>query len=132
MVRSRPVLPVASVPAWAGDPPRRDREATPAGKTAAPNPNFPRGARPEQSQSMAEREAAALAFVRENHPELASLLEQLKAMKPEQYERAIAELAQVGRTLANYKKNDERRYRLAPGTGKAERRAELPARPLVP
>lgn len=131
IVSSMAVLTLGSLAALAGDPSRPDPEAKPAGKTAAPNSNSPRGARPDQSQSMAEREAAALAFVREHHPELASLLEQLKAMKPDQYERAIAELAQVGRTLANYKKNDERRYRLALEAWKAKSRAELLAAQLV-
>jgi len=73
----------------------------------------------------AEREASALAFVRANHPELAELLEQLKAMKPDQYERAINELWQVNRQLAAYKKNDERRYQPALDVWKAKSRAEL-------
>jgi hypothetical protein len=75
----------------------------------------------------AAREAAALAFVRANHPELADLLEQLKAMKPDQYTRAINELWQVNRQLAAYKKNDERRYQPALDVWKARSRAQLVA-----
>jgi hypothetical protein len=77
------------------------------------------------ARSSAAREAAALAFVRENHPELADLLEQLKAMKPDQYERAINELSQVSRQLAAYKKNDIRRYQPALDVWKARSRAQL-------
>jgi hypothetical protein len=46
-------------------------------------------------------------------------------MKPDQYERAIAELSQVGKSLANLKRNDARRYRLALEVWKARSRAEL-------
>jgi hypothetical protein len=80
-----------------------------------------------QSKTAAAREEAALAFVRANHPELAELLEQLKAMKPEQYERAINELWQVNRQLAAYKRNDERRYQPALDVWKARSRAQLVA-----
>jgi hypothetical protein len=75
--------------------------------------------------SDAAREAAAVEFVRANHPELADLLEQLKAMKPDQYERAIRELWQVSRTLAAYKKNEIRRYQPALDLWRARSRAEL-------
>jgi hypothetical protein len=79
----------------------------------------------------AAREETALTFVREHHPELAELLEQLKAMKPDQYQKAIAELAQTSRALANLKKNDVRRYRAALDVWKARSRAELLAAETV-
>jgi hypothetical protein len=79
----------------------------------------------ENPAPAAAREAAVLEFVRANHPELAELLEQLKAMKPAQYERAIGELWQVTRQLAAFKKNDERRYQAALDVWKAKSRAEL-------
>jgi len=78
-----------------------------------------------------EREAAALAFVRANHPELALLLEPLKAMKPEQYEKAIAELDQVSRGLANLKKSDPRRYQVGLDVWKARSRVEVIAAQLA-
>jgi len=91
-----------------------------------------RGNRADRTEkSDAEREAAALAFVRENHPELADLLEQLKAMKPDQYERAINELWQVSRSLANFKKNEKRRYQPALDVWNARSRAELLAAQLA-
>jgi hypothetical protein len=83
------------------------------------------GVKPARPITAAARETAALAFVRENHPELAELLEQLKAMKPDQYERAINELWQVQRQLAAFKKNDERRYQPALDVWKARSRAQL-------
>jgi hypothetical protein len=86
---------------------------------------------PAPESTMAAREAVVLPFVRTNHPELADLLEQLKAMRPVQYERAIAELWQTTRMLANFKKNDERRYQAALDLWKARSRAELLAAELV-
>ena len=70
-------------------------------------------------------ETRALAFVRENHPELATLLAQLKPMKPEEYEKAVKELAQVSKTLATLKVNNPRRYAAALETWKARSRVQL-------
>jgi hypothetical protein len=77
------------------------------------------------------REVAVMAFVRKNHPELAEVLEQLKAMKPDEYERAINELWQVNRQLAAFRKNDERRYQPALDVWKARSRAQLIAAQMV-
>jgi hypothetical protein len=77
------------------------------------------------------REQAALGFVRENHPELAELLDLLKAMKPDQYERAINELWQTSKALGNMKKNDPRRYQAALDVWKAKSRVELVAAQMV-
>jgi hypothetical protein len=116
------LLCLGSLPATAADDPSAKKRAEkPAAKADAA-----RGEKPDPA-----REAAALEFVRENHPELAELLEQLKAMKPDQYERAIAELSQASRTLATIKKNDEQRYRLALEAWKAKSRADLLAAELV-
>jgi hypothetical protein len=78
-----------------------------------------------------EAEAAALAFVRENHPELAALLAQLKPMKPEEYRRAVRELAQVSRSLAETKTSNPKRYELALDSWKAKSRVELLAARLA-
>jgi hypothetical protein len=82
-------------------------------------------AKPARPISGEAREAAALAFVRENHPELSEVLEALKAMKPDEYQRAVNELWQVQRQLAAYKKNDERRYQPALDVWKTRSRAQL-------
>src|SRR5262249_49335957 len=72
-----------------------------------------------------EAEAAALAFVRENHPELAELLQQLKPMKPAEYEQAVRELAKVSRNLATIKAGNPQRYELNLNVWKARSRVEL-------
>jgi exonuclease VII large subunit len=70
-------------------------------------------------------EAAALAFVREHHPELADLLQQLKPMKPAEYERAVRELALISRNLAALKARNPRAYELGLDVWKARSRVEL-------
>jgi hypothetical protein len=118
------ILAVAGLVALADDRGPANPRSRPAGAPASGGAD--RGNRTDRTEkSDAEREAAALAFVRENHAELADLLEQLKAMKPDQYERAINELWQIQRTLANYKKNEKRRYQPALDVWKARSRAEL-------
>lgn len=57
-----------------------------------------------------EREAAALAFVQANHPELAAVLTQLKGMQRAQYENAIRDLFRVSEELAKAKEQDPQRY----------------------
>jgi hypothetical protein len=121
------MLALGTLVALADEREPANRESRAAGQPTSGGPD--RVSRAEKSD--AEREAAALALVRENHPELAELLEQLKAMKPDQYERAINELWQVSRTLANLKKNESRRYSPALDVWKARSRAELLAAQLA-
>lgn len=78
-----------------------------------------------------EREEAALAFVREHYPELTSLLESLRVMKPAEYSRAIGELYQVSRSLESLKPRNPRRYEVGLELWKAKSRAELLAARLV-
>lgn len=70
-------------------------------------------------------EAAALAFVGEHHPELASLLAMLKTMRPDEYAKAIRELGQVSRSLGNLKARDPGRYELGLELWKARSRVDL-------
>jgi len=79
----------------------------------------------------AEREAEALAFVRQHHPELATVLEALKPMNPSEYRKAIVELSQVGRTLAEVKVRNPKRYELALDAWKTKSRVELLAAQLA-
>jgi hypothetical protein len=72
-----------------------------------------------------EAEAAALAFVRENHPELGELLQVLKPMRPAEYERAVRELATVSRNLAALKARNPQSYELGLNAWKARSRVEL-------
>jgi hypothetical protein len=67
-----------------------------------------------------EREAAALAFVRNNRPELAPVLEQLQKSKPEEYRRAICDLFWTSEALAKLHDDDPRWHELALKTWKLE------------
>ncbi len=92
------------------------RAATAASGVASPEP---------------ETEADALAFVREHHPELAALLVRLKPMKPAEYRRAVRELSQVSRSLAQLKSRDPARYALGLESWKAKSRVQLLAARLA-
>ena len=76
-------------------------------------------------------EAAALAFVGENHPELAELLARLKSMKPEEYRKAVTELSQAAEKLGQLKGRDPRRYDAALEVWKARSRVNLLAARLA-
>lgn len=54
-----------------------------------------------------ERESAAIAFAGQNHPELATLLTNLKQNNPTEYRAAVAELDRVVERLAAMKKNSQ-------------------------
>jgi hypothetical protein len=58
------------------------------------------------------REAAALAFVRANHPELVELLEALRGTNTAEYQRAIRELFQTSERLADMQQRSPQRYDL--------------------
>jgi hypothetical protein len=58
------------------------------------------------------REAAALAFVRTNHPELIDLLEPLKAMNPAEYQKAIRDLFLTSERLGEMQQRNPQRYEL--------------------
>jgi hypothetical protein len=75
-----------------------------AGKDPTKEKDPAKNAAPKNSRSVAgftpEREAAALTFVRAHHPELAELLDRLKARRPQDYEKAIRDLFRVSERLA--------------------------------
>ncbi len=73
----------------------------------------------------AEREAAALAFVDQHHPELAALLDRLKPMNRDEYETAIVELFRVSETLAALRNRDPKRHDLMLDAWKARSRVDL-------
>jgi hypothetical protein len=102
----------------------------------APYANPKAGARYAAKAAPAEpfavREEEALAFVREHYPQLAALVEQLKAMRPDEYEKAINELYQDSRSLAGLKKlPDARRYEAALETWKAKSKVQVLAAQLA-
>jgi hypothetical protein len=120
LARALPALAalVLAASALAYEGPDDDRDK------AKSQPVARKAANPEGSPTP-DAEAAALAFVRENHPELAGLLEQLKPMKPAEYERAVRELATVSRNLAVLKARNPRAYELGLDAWKARSRVEL-------
>lgn len=69
------------------------------------------GSKPAPGMTKA-REAAALAFVEEHHPQLAELLVHLKQNQPRQYEAAIRDLFRTSERLANFHERDRARYEL--------------------
>jgi|GEM_PF-383886 len=92
-----------------------------AGKTDGPSDNDnkdkdnkDKSAEKSKSKRVAgftkEREAAAMTFVRVNHPELAALLEQLKLSDNAEYQRAIRELFVSSERLAQLQERSPRRY----------------------
>jgi hypothetical protein len=72
-----------------------------------------------------ENETEALAFVREHHQELAKVLEVLKPMDLVEYRKAIAELLQVSRNLADIKVRNPKRFEFALEAWKTKSRVEL-------
>lgn len=72
-----------------------------------------------------EREAAALMFASLHHPELSSLLGQLKESDPQEYQRAIRELFQASERLAQIQERAPARYELELEIWKLESRIRL-------
>jgi hypothetical protein len=73
----------------------------------------------------AEREADALAFAREHHPELAALIDKLRHDNRREYERALRELSQARERLMRLKKQSAEQYGLALAAWKLDSRAQL-------
>ncbi len=116
------VLWLGGLLALADESPRRSRPV---------DPKPSRVEKANASPLAPEREEFTLAFVREHHPELAALLESLKAMRPKEYQRAIGELYPVSRSLENLKLHNPRRYELGLELWKSKSKAELLAAKLV-
>ncbi len=115
-----------------GDNANTDKAKSPAGKTtaaksaAAKKPNV----RPLAPLS-AEREAAALAFARAHHPELAALIDKLRRDNRRDYDRAIRELSQACERLTRLKKQSAAQYELSLAAWKLDSRAQLLAAHLT-
>lgn len=67
---------------------------------------------PESPAFTKEREAAALTFVREHHPELGDLLAQLKQHNTREYQRAVRDLFRDSERLAQEQERNPKRYAL--------------------
>ena len=102
----------------------------PAKKEASAPPSDERASKPAKpprriSGFTEEREAAAMTFVRANHPELALLLEQLKLSDNAEYQRAIRELFHSSEKLAQLQERNPRRYPMELATWKLNSRIQL-------
>jgi len=84
-----------------------------------------KGEKPNLPPFSEEREAAALAFVGEHHPEVAELLARLKNNRPAQYRKAIRELSHASQRLAQWKERDPQRYELELRLWKLQSKAQL-------
>mgnify|MGYP001126223202 CR=1 FL=1 len=120
--------PTALTTALAADPPKASRpvaQAAPAkgaAAKAAPRAAAQNAATDKAAQTPVraarpleitpEREAIALSFAQEHHPEMAALLGHLKRSNKRQYERAIRELFRTSERLAQAKERDDARYEL--------------------
>ena len=67
----------------------------------------------EPSDSSHDDTDAVLSFVRDQHPELARLLARLRSSSPEQFKKAIADIARTKTRLYRLKDQDPKRYDLA-------------------
>jgi hypothetical protein len=101
----------------------------------AESPPVP-GARPGQLSRRSvtftpEREAAALAFLRLNRPELLPVLEDLQSSKPDEYQRAICDFFWTSETLAAIRQDDARLHELSLRTWQLEAQTHLLASQLA-
>jgi hypothetical protein len=76
------------------------------------------------------REAAVIAFVERNHPELADLLVHLKSSQPEEYEQAVRDLFRTTERLALIQERDPLQYELELAFWTAQSRVRLLAAKL--
>lgn len=79
----------------------------------------------------AEREAAALTFVRQHRPELVEVLENLKTAQPSEYQRAICDLFWTSEMLTAVRQEDRQRYDYALRSWQWEAKAHLLAAQLA-
>jgi hypothetical protein len=84
----------------------------------------------QQRHDSAQREAAALALVREHHGELFELLDHLKLQKHKAYLQAIQELWRASERLATVRQRDPDRYDLELRAWKIDSRIRLLAAKL--
>ncbi len=100
-----------------------------AAKTPPPKPaatNSPaKPARVKPAPLSAEREAEALAFAREHHPELAALIEKLRKDNRRQFDQALRQLSQDRDRLVRLKKTVAAAIRPGPRGVEARSRAHL-------
>lgn len=85
----------------------------------------------EEGKPVDKREAAALAFARTHHPELAELLSNLKRGNPTEYQRAIKELSAAVERITRIQERSPERYDFVLNTWKLDSRIRLLTARLV-
>jgi hypothetical protein len=123
------VVSLGGLPVFAGDPPASaSGQAVPHKSAAKPAPAKSalksNTAKPPAPLSP-EREAAALAFAREHHSELAALIDKLRRDNRRDYDRAIRELSQASERLTRLKKQSVEQYELSLAAWKLDSRTQL-------
>src|SRR5579883_918317 len=98
----------------------------PAKPAAAPQTaKTPAARKPAAAPLSPQREAEALAFAREHHPELAALIDKLRKDNRRQFDRALRELAQDRDRLVRLQKQAPAQYEFALAIWKLDSRAHL-------
>lgn len=87
--------------------------------------NRPRSVKKQQARLDAKARAAATAFARKHHPELADLLSVLKRADTDHYETALRELSVHADRLAKMAERDDERYAVSLAIWKHDSRFRL-------
>jgi len=103
----------------------RSHAADAPSNATASKPSPPRNAAKAQPGLSAQAQNDALAFAREHHPELATLIEKLRTDNRREYDRAIRQLSQAQVRLVRLKKQAPPQYELALAAWKLDSRAQL-------
>ncbi|TXT22077.1 MAG: hypothetical protein FD138_3762 [Planctomycetota bacterium] len=89
---------------------KSDKKPTAAEKAPGKKPAATEAAKNDAEPVPPKREAAALKFAQQHHPELAELLGRLKVSHPDQYTKALRELDRTRDRLEKAKETDADRY----------------------
>jgi hypothetical protein len=122
------VLGCFMLPVVASDDSRNpaDTESSSSNKSAKTKTTAAKSPTPAKNLVITpEREAAAMTFVRQHHPELAELLIHLKESSPKEHERAVRDLFRTSERLAQLQERDANVYELELKLWKARSRAQL-------
>lgn len=91
-------------------PSKSDKKPATSEKALAKKPVATENAKNDVESVSPKREAAAIKFAQQHHPELAELLGRLKSSHPDQYTKALRELDRTRERLEKAKESDADRY----------------------
>lgn len=98
------------VRSMADDKPAKASKPAAADKVPAKKPAAAEAPKVDNEPISPKREAAAVAFAQQHHPQLAELLARLKASHPDQYTKALRELDKTLTRLEKARETDADRY----------------------